>query len=94
MLVILTAAGAVDGNYDEGICGDDVDVEDVVEFGYGGGIGVEEVADGDGSVVRRVGSEGKVGVAGRAEAVADVAIGGRVVLITIKLFVVFIGLLP
>lgn len=71
--VLDVGAGARDGDGDEGVCGDDFSVGDVVGGGDDGGGGVEEVGDeGRGVVGWWGGLEGEVGLA-CGDAVADVA---------------------
>lgn len=76
VLIVAAGAGAVDGNGDEGVGGDGLDVGDIVGGSDGGGVRVEEVRDGDRGGVIWVGRfEGEVGCA-RWNTVAKVAICG------------------
>lgn len=59
-IVGIGETGAVYGDYEESIGGDDLDVGDVVDLGNLRGIGAEEVAYGGWGVVDWVGSEGQV----------------------------------
>lgn len=94
VLVVGTAgAGALDGDEDEAVGGDGVNVRDVVGAGDEFGIGAEEVGDEGRRVVRRKGSEGEVGEAGGCDAVADEAVGGVEVVVAVQLLVVDVALL-
>lgn len=61
MLIVEARAGAVDGDGDEGVDGDGLDVGDIVCGGSDGGVGVEEVRYGDRAVVIWGRFEGEVG---------------------------------
>lgn len=64
VLIVETGAGTVDGNSDEGVGGDGLDICDVVCGGHGAGAGIEEVRDGDrGGVIWEGRFEGEVGCA-------------------------------
>lgn len=62
VLIVEAGAGAVDRDGDEGVDGDGLDIGDVVCGSDGGGVGVEEVRDGDrGGVIWEGRFEGEVG---------------------------------
>lgn len=95
VLGVVAGAGAVDGDVEGGVGGDGIDVGDVVGGGDLLGRGVEEVGDGGRGVVERIdGAESEVGNARRSGAVAKVAVGGVVVVVTVELLVGYVALLP
>lgn len=95
----VASAGAVDGDQDEAVGRDAIDVGDVVGGGDEGGVGVEEVGNGHRGVVGRDGSESEkrgasADVVYGVVVAADEAVGGVEVVVAVELVVVDVALLP